>query len=138
MEFDYSVYRNREGTFYRPCINLLFKYKTRSFPYESALIDTGSDFIMLPLSIAEALGAEPDFESVTELNCACGSTFKSFSSRYPLELCIDHKGFRPHSWLTHVKFIEPEVTVLLGHRGFLDRLNATFFGKQHVLKVEGS
>ena len=133
MEFDYSVYRNREGIFYHPCINVTFKYKSSQFPYESAIVDTGSDFILLPLSIAEALGAEPDFESVVELNCACGDTFKSYSSRYPIEIIIDHKGFRPHRWLTHVKFVEPDVTVLLGRRGFLDRFNASFFGKRNVM-----
>ena len=30
MEFEYSTYRNREGTFYHPCINLTFKYKSKS------------------------------------------------------------------------------------------------------------
>lgn len=135
MEFDYSTYRNREGTFYRPSIDLTFKYNLSSFPYKSALVDTGSDFVLLPLSIAEALGAEPDLESVVELNCACGSTFKSYSSRYPLEIIIDHHGFRPKSWQTHVKFVEAESTVLLGHRGFLDRFNATFYGKNHVMKL---
>ena len=138
MEFEYSTYRNREGTFYHPCINLTFKYKSKSFPYQSAIVDTGSDFILLPLSIAEALGAEPDFESVTELSCACGGTFKSYASRYPIELSIDHAGFRPHTWQTHVKFVEPEVTVLLGHRGFLDRLDASFFGKRHMMKLTAS
>jgi predicted aspartyl protease len=58
MEFDYSTYRNREGTFYRPSIDLTFKYKSASFPYKSALVDTGSDFILIPLSLAEVLGEE--------------------------------------------------------------------------------
>lgn len=138
MEFEYSTYRNREGTFFHPCINLTFKYKSTSFPYESAIVDTGSDFILLPMSIAEVLGAEPDFESVTELNCACGSTFKSYTSRYPIQIVIDHPGFRPHSWGTFVKFVEPEVTVLLGHRGFLDRFDASFYGKRHRMKLEES
>lgn len=134
MEFEYSTYRNREGTFHHPCINVTFTFKSRAFPYQSAIVDTGSDFILLPLSIAEAIGAEPDFESVTELNCACGGSFKSYTSRYPIGLRIDHAGFRPQSWETFVKFVEPEVTVLLGQKGFLDRLDASFYGKRHVLK----
>src|SRR3989338_5515940 len=51
-------------------------------------------------------------------------------------ITIDHTGFRPHTWETFVKFVEPEVTVLLGHRGFLDRWDATFFGKRHTMKLE--
>lgn len=136
MEFEYSTYRTREGMFHHPCVNLTFRYKSASLPYESAIVDTGSDFILLPMSIAEVLGAEPDFESETELNCACGGTFKAYSSRYPIELMIDQRGFRSYSWQTHVKFVEPEVTVLLGYRGFLDRFNASFFGKRHTMKLE--
>ncbi len=135
MVFDYTTYRNREGTFYRPSINITFKYGSAFFPYTSALVDTGSDFVMVPLSIAEELGAEPDFESVTELNCACGSSFKSFNSRYPIEIVVDHKGFRPKSWETHVKFVEAEVTVLLGHRGFLDRFDALFSASDHTMSL---
>lgn len=138
MEFEYSTYRNREGVFYHPCINITFRYKSISFPYESAIVDTGSDFILLPLSIAEVLGVAPDFESVTELNCACGGQFKSYTSRHPIEIIVDHPGFRSHAWQTYVKFVEPEVTVLLGHRGFLDHFDVSFYGKRHRMKLESN
>jgi len=135
MELEYTKYQTKDGAFYRPSIDITFKYKSEHFPYASALIDTGSDMIMLPLGIAEVLGAEPDFERVTELQCACGGTFKSYASRLPLELIIDQKGFRSMSWQTHVQFVESNVTVLLGHRGFLDRFDITFYGKQHMMKI---
>jgi len=135
MEFKYSSFRNREGTFYRPSINVTFKYKSKSFPYQDALVDTGSDFVLLPFSVAELLGIEPDFDSITEMLCACGGVFKTYSSRYPIEIVIDHRGFRPHSWQTHVKLVDAEITPLLGHRGFLDHVNATFYGKKHVMEL---
>lgn len=109
MDIEYTKYRNIDGTFYRPSINVTFKYKSQRFPYEAAIVDTGSDYVMLPLDIAEALGTEPDLDRVTELCCACGGTFKSYISRYPIEIIIDHKGFRPKSWQTHVQFVDAKV-----------------------------
>lgn len=135
MDIEYSKYRTRDGTFYRPTLDVIFRYKSAVLPYEAAIVDTGSDFIMLPLDIAEVLEAEPDFEQVTELHCACGGTFRGYASRYPIEIIIDQKGFRPVSWKTHVRFVEAKVSVLLGHRGFLDRFNATFHGKQHTMTL---
>ena len=135
MEIEYTKYRNIHGTFYRPTINLTFRYKSAIFPYEAAIIDTGSDFVMLPLEIAEALGAEPDLDRATKLDCACGDTFNSYISKYPIELVIDHKGFRPKQWQTHVQFVDAKVTTLLGHRGFLDRFDVTFFGQRHIMKI---
>lgn len=135
MEFEYSTFRTRDGVFYRPTIDVTFRYRSKSFPYKAALVDTGSDFVMLPLSVAEALGAEPDLESVTVLDCACGGEFRSYVSRHPIEIVLDCEGFRTRSWQTHVRFVQAEVTVLLGHRGFLDRLDATFSGKHHMMKL---
>lgn len=136
MEFEYTTYSNRDGTFYRPSVDVTFRYQSRSFPYTSALVDTGSDFVMLPIEIAEALGAEPDLERKTELNCACGGAFTAYASRYPLEIVFDQEGFRPKSWKTPVQFVDAKVSVLLGHRGFLDRFDATFYGARHVMKLE--
>ncbi len=136
MEINYSVYRNRDGTFYNPTVDVIFGYKSKRFTYFSALVDTGSDFVMLPLDIAETLGAEPDFDSKTELNCACGNSFISYASRYPLEIIINHPGFRPKSWQTHVRFVDAKTTVLLGQRGFLDRFNVTFYGKRCVMGIK--
>ena len=135
MEFEYSTYRNRNGVFYHPSINVTFQYKAERLPYESALVDTGSDFVILPMEIAERIGAEPDLEQVTELNCACGGSFKSYTSRHPIKIIVDHEGFRPKHWETFVQFVDAKVTVLLGQRGFLDRLDATFYGKQHIMKL---
>ena len=135
MELEYTTYRNREGTFYHPSIDVTFKYKSVRFPYKSALVDTGSDFVMLPLDIAEALGAKPDFDRTIELNCACGDSFNSYMSLHPLEIIVDHKGFRPTSWQTHVQFVDARVTVLLGNKGFLDYFDATFYGGRHVLNL---
>jgi len=135
MEFEYSSFRNRDGTFFHPSINVTFKYQSRSFAYQDTLVDTGSDFVLLPLSIAEILGAEPDFDMATEMSCACGGKFKTYASRYPVEIIVDHKGFKPNAWQTHVKFVEAEVPALLGHRGFLDHFDATFFGRKHIMKL---
>lgn len=135
MEFNYSSFRNREGTFYHPSIDVTFRYKSRSFPYQDTLVDTGADFVLLPLSIAEVLGAEPDFDSVAELDCACGGIFESYASRYPIEIIVDHDGFQPHRWETHVKFVKADVPALLGHRGFLDRFDATFCGKSRIMRL---
>lgn len=136
MEIEYMTYQNRDGTFYHPCIDVTFAYKSRSFFYRAALVDTGSDIVMLPMEVAEALGLEPDFDMANVLNCACGNSFLSYASRRPIEIRIDYKGFRPRAWQTHVRFVDAKVTTLLGHRGFLDRFDITFCGKRHVMRIE--
>jgi hypothetical protein len=136
MEIEYTTYQNRDGTFHNPCLDVTFRYKSRAFFYRSALVDTGSDFVMLPMEIAEAVGLEPDFDMVTELHCACGNSFPSYASRYPVEIHIDYAGFRPKVWQTHVRLVDAKVTPLLGQRGFLDRFDVTFCGKRHVMRVE--
>lgn len=136
MEFDYAKYETRAGAIYRPTLNVTFAYKSVFLPYNDALVDTGSDFVLLPLSIGEFLGAEPDFECVSEMNCACGGMFKAYESRYPIEIIIDHKGFTPKKWMTHVQFVDGPVPPLLGHRGFLDRFDATFSGKRRVMHLD--
>lgn len=135
MEFEYAKFRTSDGPFYRPSISVTFKYHSKLFAYQDALVDTGSDFVLLPLSMGELLGAEPDFDSALEVNCACGNHFKTYESRYPLELIVDHNGFLPRKWLTHVRFVPADITVLLGHRGFLDRFDATFYSGRHVMEL---
>tara|TARA_Y100000310_G_scaffold342151_1_gene444008 strand:+ start:2648 stop:3067 length:420 start_codon:yes stop_codon:yes gene_type:complete len=135
MEFKYSSFRNKDGRFYHPSIDVTFQYDQNRFPYEGALVDTGSDYLLLPMRIAEKISAEPDFDDVTEFNCACGGVFKAYKTRYPIEIIVDHKGFRPKSWLTHANIVDGEMTPLLGHRGFLDRFDATFYGKTHIMKL---
>lgn len=134
MYIDYSVYRNRDGLFYRPSIDVMFTYTSKQFPYAAALVDTGSDFVMLPMAIAEILGIEPDLESATEMNCACGDTFKSFISRYPIEIAVDHQGLSTKPWKTFVQLVDANVPVLLGHRGFLDRFDVTFSSKRRRME----
>ncbi|MCF7844825.1 MAG: retroviral-like aspartic protease family protein [Kiritimatiellales bacterium] len=119
-------------------MNVTFQYKKNRFPYQDALVDTGSDFVLLPFNIAEAIGAEPDFDDHTELNCACGDVIKAYGSRYPVEIIIDHAGFRPSNWQTHVRLVDANIVPLLGHRGFLNRFDATFYGKKHIMKLEES
>jgi hypothetical protein len=135
MEFEYITYRTRDGNFHRPAIDVTFSYRTRRFVYRQALVDTGSDYVLLPLSIAEELGAEPDFDSVAEVNCACGNAVKTYESRYPLEIIVNKKGFKPRKWSTHVRFVQGDTVVLLGHRGFLDRFDATFFSGRRMLRL---
>lgn len=98
-------------------------------------MDTGSDFVLLPFEIAEDIGCEPDLDDDLEMNCACGGTFQTYGSRYPIELIVDHPGFRPRSWQTHVRLVNAKVPPLLGQRGFLDRLDVTFRGKLHRMSI---
>ncbi len=136
MEFEYAKIRTRAGNMYRPAVNVTLSYKGKSFPIQEALVDTGADFVILPLSIGKALGAEPDLEAVSEISCACGNAFNSYESRYPIEIAIDHNKYVSKKWLTHVQLVDADVTVLLGHRGFLDRFNATFFGGKHLMSLK--
>ena len=135
MEFEYSSFRNVQGTFFRPTINVAFQYKETRFPYEEAIVDTGSDYVLLPMSIAEKIGAEPDFDFATEFNCACGGVFKGYASRHPIEIIVEHEGFRPRKWATPVQIIDANIAPLLRHRGFLDRFDAKFFGKRHIMEL---
>lgn len=135
MDFEYAKFLTRAGAIYRPSLNVTFAFQSRRVPYSDALVDTGSDFVLLPMSIAELLGAEPDLESVTEMSCACGGNFHAYESRYPIDIIVDHRGFMPKKFLTHVQFVDAPITPLLGHRGFLDRFDATFFGNKHTMRL---
>lgn len=100
-----------------------------------ALVDSGADNTILPVSIASALGIP--------LTSGKGPTAKAFGgqeialSYADIELQLIHAQGRLR-WLARVYFAEnaDEETLILGHHGFLDYFTATFIGEDCALDLE--
>jgi hypothetical protein len=59
-----------------------------------------------------------------------------YQSPEPVEHVIEGKGFRPIRWKAHVGFTLSQPTILLGHRGCLERFDVLFRGGEKVLQME--
>lgn len=100
------------------------------------LVDTGSDFTILPKSAADFAGIplQPAEESTARL--FSGQAVSLLRGDVQLEL----RG-REHSvlWHTEVFFydfaVSTDETVILGHAGFLDYFTATFDGLEAMLTL---
>jgi len=135
MELEYSYYRNREGQFYRPTIEVTFKYGSKEFRAEEVLVDTGSDFVIINTEIADQIGAIPDKEMAIEIDCVCGKKVHIYHSLHPIEIVLPYENLKPTSWKTPVKIVDADSAPLLGQRGFLNHFDVTFYGKRHVMKI---
>jgi predicted aspartyl protease len=101
------------------------------------LVDTGSDFTIIPKSAADGLGIP--LESTGE------SPVKVFGGN-PVELLIGVATFKLAlsasviQWTTEVSFYEfdspSNETVILGHAGFLEFFTAVFDGWENELTLE--
>ena len=120
---------------YRPFIPITFSHNKRSVTFK-ALVDTGADRTILPLETAVLFGFTFDLQrDREEWDGAGGGKFYVYKSPEPVEYSIEQKGFRMLEWKAHVYFTLKAPTILLGHKGCLDRLDLTFRGKQKMLEI---
>lgn len=99
------------------------------------LIDSGSDWTILPLEVAEVLGLEVKSKSKTEFNAAGGGTFSVYKSSHAIEHILSQTGFRDFKWKSHVCFSVSQPTILLGQIGFLDRFKVILNGMQKTTEI---
>lgn len=101
-----------------------------------ALVDTGADETLFPLSLAEALGVELDQQLTSEAAGISGDRLKIHYG--DVELRIE-SGQEFVAWKTTVGFVEfgsaSDEVIILGHGGCLDYFTATFDGENAELKL---
>ena len=107
VQFPYEKFEGIDGKMnYRPCLPITFSYKNNDIPIGSALVDTGSDFTILPLEIAHVLEIE-------------------------VNLCLQSRQLRESPWkglalpsggmglvkIPHMSFLHPPTPSSRGGRG---------------------
>lgn len=133
MEFSYN---ECEQNVYRPYLPIIFSYAGKNTPLTGALVDTGSDFTILPLEIAHYLEIELDDSKTIKLDSAGGGIFTALPSQKEVLYTIPaKKGYRPITWSGVIYFTEEEKIVLLGHRQCLEKFDLTFYGPERKLAI---
>ena len=136
MIFKYYQYQTKENeTIYRPTIPIVFK-NGKHFIFTDATIDSGADFSILSIEMAKVLDIKLDHRSKKTIESAGGNTFTVYPSPISIEHIIRQKGFRTLKWKALVYFSEIQPTILLGQKGFLDKLIVTLDGRKKEVRLD--
>lgn len=96
-----------------------------------ALVDTGADETLLPMSLAEILGVKLDQVFTSEPTSISGDRLKIHYGDVAFQIGT---GKDCVAWKTTVGFVEfrssEDEVILLGHGGCLDYFTATFDGER--------
>lgn len=144
MKFRYSSYEVdpspaiADGILYRPEI-VIDVIGSRDRASIQALVDTGSDETVFPMSLARAIGVEVDRESVGKASAVGGHEIDLLPGAVTLQVAQDGQVWR---WRAVVEFLdvrEPENEVaLLGYAGFLEYFRATFDSENLELELDSN
>lgn len=135
MIFKYTEYLGANGkNIARPAFPLLFK-NGKHFILTRAIIDSGADYIILPIEMAGQLNLK--LETKAEFYGAGGNRFPVYESPVELEYIIRKDGFRNVSAKTTVYFAESQPATLLGNHGFLEKLKITLDGPKKEVEITG-
>lgn len=116
-------------------IPVIFKCNRKEFK-SYALIDSGSDYTILPIEIAGKLSLRLDNHLRFSILAAGGHSFTIYKSSIEIEYIIKKKGFREIKWKSNVFFAESGSTILLGQNGFLDKFKITLNGKNREVEIK--
>lgn len=137
MIFKYSEYEETNGKkVYRPEIPIMFK-NGKNFIFLGAVIDSGADYIILPIETAGSLNLKLEKKDKTEFYGAGKNAFTVYKSPREIEYIIRQNGFRNISEKTIVYFAESQPTILLGNHGFLQKLKVTLNGPKKEVEIIG-
>ena len=100
-----------------------------------AIIDSGADFIILPIEIAGELGIKLLEKDKTEFVGAGKNLFTVYKSPIEIEYIIRKEGFRNITHKTVVFFAESQPAILLGNHGFLQKLIVTLNGPKKEVEI---
>lgn len=135
MKFKYSEYTDENNIkIFRPTVPIIFKNESK-FIQTEAVIDSGSDFTILPIEIAGILDIKLDTHTKTIFHGAGGNPFPVYPSPVNIEHILRQSGFRPIKWQTKVFFAESQPAILLGHKGFLEKFKVTLDGKKKEVVI---
>lgn len=101
-----------------------------------ALVDTGADETLFPLSLAEVLGVELDQELISEAAGISGDRLKIQYGDVVLRIETEQEDIE---WKTTVGFVDfgsaSDEVIILGHGGCLDFFTAIFDGENAELEL---
>jgi predicted aspartyl protease len=120
---------------FRPLIPVKFVVNGHEFVWHS-LIDSGADYIVLPISVASRLGLNLDLALSFRVQAAGNQILTLYKSPIEIEIILEKGNSRPIKLSSHVYFSESESAVLLGQKGFLDRLKVTLNGKKREVEIK--
>jgi hypothetical protein len=111
---------------YRPMVAAILMHGKRAFPIQ-ALIDSGSDSVMIEIETAAELGIAANTGTKVQVHGITGSIDTGFRR----ELTIKIPGLR--EFTTEVTFV-PKLPVpcILGQRGFFDAFEVKFAKKESM------
>lgn len=125
-----------EERIFRPMLPVTFRANGVSFK-SYALVDSGSDYTILPIEVAGILNLKLSTNRQFNLQAAGGNMFRIYKSPEKVEQAIEKKGFRPRKFSSYVYFAESGSVILLGQKGFLDQLNVKLKGSERELEIVG-
>jgi hypothetical protein len=101
-----------------------------------ALVDTGSDETVFPMSLADAIGVKLNRSLIGQASAVGGHAVQLVPGEVTIEITQDEVT---HRWTTAVTFLDvgsPEDEVaLLGYAGFLEYFRATFDSEHQELEL---
>jgi hypothetical protein len=141
MRFPYASYEVDpsptvpSGVVYRPEVTV-HVIGLRRIEKLQALVDTGSDETVFPVSLAKAIGVQLDHASTGQASAVGGHAVELVPGRVTLSIAQSGQEYR---WQTTVGFLEveqPEDEVaLLEYAGFLEFFRATFDSESLELEL---
>lgn len=134
--FPYTQFGSKERVQYRPTVPVIFRHGKTRIPIAHAIVDTGADYTLLPLQLANEFGFTFDLKKGELWNGAGGGTFRVYRAPEAIDCVIQKNGFAPLQWKSIVHFTLEQPTILLGHRGCLEYFNLSFYGKKKELHMD--
>jgi len=124
----------QEERIFRPMIPIIFKANNCIFK-SYALVDSGSDYTILPIEIASKLNIKLSSKNLYTIEGAGGSTFNIYQSPLEIEHILHQKGFRDIKLSSKIFFAESGSTLLLGQKGFLEKIKTNLKGNQKEIEI---
>lgn len=112
----------------RPIIPVSLRHKGKSIYYE-ALIDTGADFCIFPIELANNLGIDIKKHRIIYFSGVGGDPIKGFI----VEVIL---GIGEIDLLTKIVFSEAGITRVLGQRGFFDHFDVKLSYKNQSIEIQ--
>lgn len=112
----------------RPIIPVSLRYKDKSIHYE-ALIDTGADFCIFPVELANTLGINLNPNRIVYFSGVSGQPLKGFITDVILRV-------GDISVSTKIVFAESGSTRVLGQRGFFDHFDVKLSYQKKIIEIE--
>lgn len=124
-----------EERIFRPLIPVTFKAGKESFE-AYALVDSGSDYTILPISVAGILKLKLSDQPQYYIQGAGGNKFKIYKSPIEVGGTIQKRGFRSLKWESYIYFSEgDDSTLLLGQKGFFEHFEVRLDGPNREIEI---